>query len=78
MNVIQTFCVSCDGYAWYRGSQPAPTEPGLKHDFLREITALAHKDHMRVMGYFCVGANGSGPRNTPTKATALPRASIFH
>ena len=25
VNVIHTFCVSCDGYAWYRGSQPAPT-----------------------------------------------------
>ena len=23
-NVIQTFCVSCNGYAWYQGSAVAP------------------------------------------------------
>jgi hypothetical protein len=57
VNTIQTFCVSCDGYAWYRESRPAPVEPGLKHDFLKEITALGHKNGMRVMGYFCIGAN---------------------
>jgi hypothetical protein len=57
VNVIHTFCVDIDGYAWYRGSQPAPTEPGLKHDFLKEITTLAHRDHMRVMGYFSIGSN---------------------
>jgi uncharacterized lipoprotein YddW (UPF0748 family) len=57
VNTIQTFCVSCDGYAWYRDSRPAPVEPGLKHDFLKEITALGHDHGMRVMGYFCVGAN---------------------
>ncbi len=57
VNTIQTFCVSCDGYAWYRDCSPAPVEPGLKHDFLKEITALGHQNGMRVMGYFCIGAN---------------------
>jgi len=56
-NTIQTFCVSCDGYAWYRGSEVAPVQPGLQHDFLREVTELAHRDGLQVMGYFCVGAN---------------------
>ena len=57
VNVIHTFCVSCDGYAWYRGSSVAPVEPGLKHDFLKEITTLAHRDGVKVMGYFCVNDN---------------------
>ena len=57
VNTIQTFCVSCNGYAWYKGSEVAPVQPGLKHDFLPEITELAHKDGVKVMGYFCVGAN---------------------
>ena len=56
-NVIQTFCVSYNGYAWYKGSRIAPVTPGLKHDFLPEITGLAHNEGMRVMGYFCLGAN---------------------
>jgi len=32
VNVIQTFCVSCNGYAWYRNGF-VPEQPGLKHDF---------------------------------------------
>jgi hypothetical protein len=56
VNTIQTFCVSCCGYAWFR-SDVAPVQPGMKGDFLKELTALAHRDGLRVMGYFCVGAN---------------------
>lgn len=56
-NVIQTFCVGYNGYAWYAGSRVAPVIPGLKHDFLRELTDLAHRQDIRVMGYFCLGAN---------------------
>src|SRR3972149_1184450 len=41
VNTIQTFCVSCPGYAWYR-SEVAPVQPGMKGDFLNEITALGH------------------------------------
>ena len=28
IDTIQTFCVSCDGYAWFRGSV-APVQPGM-------------------------------------------------
>ena len=65
VNTIQTFCVSCDGYAWYRDSGVAPVQPGLKHDFLKEITQLSHKDGLKVMGYFCVGANTCWAKKHP-------------
>jgi len=55
-NVIQTFAVSCNGYAWYKDSI-VPEQPGLKHDFLTEMVKLGHKENMKVMGYFCVAAN---------------------
>ena len=38
-NVIQTFCISHNGYAWYR-NDVTPEVPGLKHDFLREVDWL--------------------------------------
>ena len=56
VNTIQTFCVSCPGYAWYR-SEVAPVQPSMQGDFLAELTALGHAAGMRVMGYFCIGAN---------------------
>lgn len=56
VNTIQTFCVSCPGYAWYR-SEIAPVQPGMPGDFLKELADLGHNAGMRVMGYFCVGAN---------------------
>lgn len=55
-NVIQTFAVSCNGYAWYK-SDVIPAQPGLKHDFLTEVVKLGHAEGMKVMGYFCIGAN---------------------
>ena len=55
-NVIQTFCVSCNGYAWYKNGV-VPEQPGLKHDFLTEMVKLAHQDNMLVLGYFCAGSN---------------------
>jgi hypothetical protein len=55
-NVIQTFAVSCNGYAWYKGGQ-LPPQPGLKYDFLPEVVRLGHAKGMKVMGYFCAGAN---------------------
>lgn len=55
-NVIQTFAVSCNGYAWYKGGK-VPAQPGLEHDFLRDVVRLGHQRGMRVMGYFCVSAN---------------------
>jgi hypothetical protein len=55
-NVIQTFCVSCNGYAWYKNGV-VPEQPGMKYDFLPEVVRLGHKEGMRVMGYFCIGSN---------------------
>ena len=51
-NTIQTFAVSCNGYAWYKGGF-VPPQPGLKHDFLPEVVRLGHQKKMLVMGYFC-------------------------
>lgn len=56
-NTIQTFCVSYNGYAWYR-SEVAPVTPGLKHpNFLGDMVELGHRAGMKVMGYFTLGAN---------------------
>lgn len=55
-NVIQSFAVSCNGYAWYKNGF-VPEQPGLKHDFLTEQVKLAHKKGMKVFGYFCAGSN---------------------
>lgn len=55
-NVIQTFAVSCNGYAWYKGGK-IPAQPGLAHDFLPDVVKLGHAKKMKVMGYFCIGAN---------------------
>ncbi len=55
-NVIQTFAVSCNGYAWYKNGA-VPEQPGLKHDFLTEVVKLGHAEGMKVMGYFCIAAN---------------------
>lgn len=57
VNTIQTFCVAANGYAWYPTSRVAPVTPGLRGDFLGELTRLAHAEGIRVMGYFCLGAN---------------------
>jgi hypothetical protein len=56
VNVVQTFAVSCNGYAWYKGGC-VPEQPNLKHDFLPEMVRLGHTEDMLVMGYFCAGAN---------------------
>lgn len=74
VDTIQTFCVSCNGYAWYKDSQAAPVQPGLEHDFLKEITTLAHGDGIRVMGYFCVGANTWWGLNHPDESYGAPSA----
>ena len=56
VDTIQTFAVSCNGYAWYKNGV-VPAQPGLKHDFLTDMVRLGHESGMRVMGYFCVAAN---------------------
>jgi hypothetical protein len=55
-NTIQTFCVSCNGYAWYKGGK-IPPQPNLKHSFLAEVCRHGHDRGQLVMGYFCIGAN---------------------
>lgn len=72
-NVIQTFAVSCNGYAWYRGGK-IPAQPGLKHDFLPEVVKLGHAKQMRVMGYFCVGANTRWAAEHPGLSYGTPSA----
>ena len=63
-NVVQTFAVSCNGYAWYKHGF-VPAQPGLKHDFLPEMVKLGHKRGMLVTGYFCVGANSKWGNDHP-------------
>lgn len=55
-NVIQTFAVSTNGYAWYKDGF-VPEQPGLKHDFLTEVVKLGHEEGMKVFGYFCAASN---------------------
>lgn len=72
-NVIQTFAVSCNGYAWYQGGE-IPPQPGLKHDFLPEVVRLGHAQGLRVMGYFCVGANTRWGQEHPELSYEAPSA----
>jgi hypothetical protein len=55
-NVMQTFCVSYNGHAWFP-SDVAPVTPGLRGNFLQEQVEEGHRLGMKVMGYFCLGAN---------------------
>ncbi|MDR2763725.1 MAG: family 10 glycosylhydrolase [Tannerella sp.] len=63
-NVIQSFAVSCNGYAWYKNGI-IPEQPGLQHDFLTEQVRLARQKNMKVIGYFCVGANNKWEDDHP-------------
>jgi hypothetical protein len=56
VNTVQTFIVSCNGYAWYKNGV-VPPQPGLKYDFLPEMVRLGHQEGMKVMGYLCIGSN---------------------
>jgi len=71
VNVIQTFAVSCNGYAWYKNGV-VPEQPGLKHDFLTEVVKLGHARKMLVMGYYCVGANTRWGREHPELSYGTP------
>jgi hypothetical protein len=70
-NVIQSFAVSCNGYAWYKNGI-VPEQPGLKHDFLTEQVKLAHRKNMRVIGYFCAGSNTKWGREHPDLSYGIP------
>ena len=71
VNVIQTFCVSCNGYAWYKNGV-VPEQPGLKTDFLREMVTLGHQEGMKVIGYFCIGSNTRWGQEHPDLSYGIP------
>jgi len=70
-NVIQSFAVSCNGYAWYKNGI-VPEQPGLKYDFLTEQVKLAHKKNIKVFGYFCAGANTKWGQDHPDLSYGIP------
>ena len=72
-NVIQTFAVSCNGYAWYKDGV-VPEQPGLKHDFLREMVQLGHQKKMLVFGYFCIASNTRWGWEHPDLSYGVPSA----
>jgi hypothetical protein len=72
-NVIQSFSVSCNGYAWYKNGI-VPEQPGLKYDFLPEMVKLAHQEGKLVLGYFCAGSNTRWGQENPTLSYGIPSA----
>jgi alpha-L-fucosidase len=74
-NVIQTFAISCNGYAWYQDGK-VPPQPGLPHDFITRLVKLGHARGMRVMGYFCVAANTRRGKEHPDLSYGTP--ATFH
>lgn len=70
-NVIQSFAVSCNGYAWYKNGI-VPEQPGLKYDFLTEQVKLAHKKKIKVFGYFCAGSNTRWGLEHPDLSYGIP------
>lgn len=70
-NTVQTFAVSCNGYAWYKNGI-VPAQPGLKYDFLPEMVRLGRKENMQVFGYFCIGANTKWGTDHPTLSYGTP------
>jgi hypothetical protein len=80
-NVIQTFAVSCNGYAWYKNGI-VPEQPGLKYDFLTEMVKIGHRKNMKVFGYFCVGANNKWEEDHPdlcyrTDGQQIPLTRVY-
>ncbi len=71
VNVVQTFIVSCNGYAWYKNSF-VPPQPGLKYDFLPEMVRLGHQEGMKVMGYLCIGSNTRWGMENPDYSYGYP------
>lgn len=74
-NVIQSFAVSCNGYAWYKNGI-IPEQPGLKYDFLTEQVKLAHAKSMKVMAYFCVSANNKWENDQPDQCYQMDGQQI--
>lgn len=72
-NVIQSFAVSCNGYAWYKNGI-IPEQPGLKYDFLTDQVKLAHRKNIKVFGYFCAGSNTKWGQEHPDLSYGFPSA----
>jgi hypothetical protein len=70
-DVVQTFAVSSNGYAWYKDGF-IPEQPGLKHDFLPQMVKIGHEKGMMVFGYFCVGANTKWGQDHPDLSYGIP------
>ena len=70
-NTIQTFCVSCNGYAWNKNGV-VPQQSELQSDFLPEMVRLGHEAGMLVMGYFCPGANTLWGQTHPELSYGIP------
>jgi len=70
-NVIQTFAVSTNGYAWYKDGF-VPEQPGLVHDFLPEVVKLGHQESMLVFGYFCIASNPKWAADHPDQSYGTP------
>ena len=70
-NVIQTFAVSCNGFAWYKGAS-VPSQPGLESNFLADVVELAHQRGMLAMGYFCIAANSKWGTDHPELSYGTP------
>jgi uncharacterized lipoprotein YddW (UPF0748 family) len=71
VNTIQTFIVSCNGYAWYKNGV-VPEQPGLKYDFLKEMVRLGHNEDIKVMGYLCIGSNVRWGMENPEYSYGIP------
>ena len=71
VNTIQTFIVSCNGYAWYKNGV-VPEQPGLKYDFLPEMVRMGHKEGIKVMGYLCIGSNVRWGLENPDYSYGIP------
>jgi hypothetical protein len=71
VNVIQTFIVSCNGYAWYKNGV-VPEQPGLKQNFLPEMVRLGHEEGIKVMGYLCIGSNTRWGMENPDYSYGYP------
>lgn len=71
VNTIQTFIVSCNGYAWYKNGVVSE-QPGLKYDFLPEMVKLGHKEGIKVMGYLCIGSNTRWGLENPDYSYGVP------
>ena len=63
-NVVHSFGISCNGYAWYKNGF-VPEQPGLKYDFLTDMVKIGRRKNMKVFAYFCVGANNKWEKDHP-------------